>query len=604
MKRSRLTRLCALVFATVVLACTPYIQASAVIFDRNDLDDHRKRIYDVENGIYFVGGVNCDPNTANGTLITPDAAVTPAGAPPDDYTQVQYGGVTLNKRTVAMLETAKSVYGKSIPLTQGSYNAGGVAASAGTHDRGGAVDVAVNGASKEVMTPLIRALRIAGFAAWYRTVAEGNGTWSSAHIHAIAIGDKELSPGAASQVKSYFAGKNGLSGDGPDTSADIGRPIPDWAKQFGTASGASSAAATSTTSSTVCCPTGTGTGVTVDVGQIEGETGKKAFVFLVQNGLTADQAAGVIGNLMAESGGNTVKLDPKAVNPGSGAYGIAQWMGPRKTKLQALPNFDTIDVQIKYLWDELNGAYKSSVLDPIKSANRETATQIFLERFEVPCVVTQQRPDACLSYYNERIKNANTAYNAFSGLTGGAVASISSGSGCQNNSVNIDGYVWPLQIPNKADMYNGYKLPCTSRCHHDGTPAFDLANKGYSDPANVGTVVVAITSGKIDSIKVDTNNGGCSSIQFLGDDGYYYWYGHTLVNESTPPLGQHIEAGTPISKIGPPRCNNGGAAHLHIDRGSPKGKTGGSMCCRDEGFIQVMNNIYNKTPDSGGVSPL
>lgn len=41
--------------------------------------------------------------------------------------------------------------------------------------------------------------------------------------------------------------------------------------------------------------------------------------------LTPSQAAGIVGNLMAES-----KLNPSAVNPNGGAEGIAQWLGERK----------------------------------------------------------------------------------------------------------------------------------------------------------------------------------------------------------------------------------------------------------------------------------
>jgi hypothetical protein len=44
-----------------------------------------------------------------------------------------------------------------------------------------------------------------------------------AHIHAIAIGDQEMSPQAAQQVVWYKQGLNGLwpSGGGPDTGPDV-----------------------------------------------------------------------------------------------------------------------------------------------------------------------------------------------------------------------------------------------------------------------------------------------------------------------------------------------------------------------------------------------
>src|SRR5690606_37754794 len=52
-----------------------------------------------------------------------------------------FSGRTVNERTRDMLAAAEEILGFDIVVTQGSYNAGGVAASAGTHDGGGAVDI-------------------------------------------------------------------------------------------------------------------------------------------------------------------------------------------------------------------------------------------------------------------------------------------------------------------------------------------------------------------------------------------------------------------------------------------------------------------------------
>jgi hypothetical protein len=140
----------------------------------------------------------------------------------DDYKRIQFRGVKVNNRTKKMLEAAEKDFGKPFQLTQGSYNAGGVAASAGTHDGGGVVDISVGGMNPAAITKAVTALRKKNFAAWHRTPAQG----FSPHIHAVAIGDKELAPGAAQQVKDYKAGKNGLAGggkdDGPKVDAETG----------------------------------------------------------------------------------------------------------------------------------------------------------------------------------------------------------------------------------------------------------------------------------------------------------------------------------------------------------------------------------------------
>lgn len=122
-------------------------------------------------------------------------------------------GETVNGRTAAMLKAAGKKAGVDFDITQGSYNAGGVGASAGTHDGGGALDISVNNVKDK--TAAVKALRQVGFAAWERTPAQG----FDPHIHAIAVSDTDMSPEAQDQVGDYYTGKNGLasgaSDDGP-----------------------------------------------------------------------------------------------------------------------------------------------------------------------------------------------------------------------------------------------------------------------------------------------------------------------------------------------------------------------------------------------------
>lgn len=126
------------------------------------------------------------------------------------YDRVTWRGVRLNKRTRDALLWAEKKSGVRVDPSQGSYNAGGVAASAGTHDGGGAVDIRTRHLTRDQRVKLVRALKDAGFAAWYRTTAQG---FSGPHIHALAIGDKEMASGARNQVASFDAGRDGLRGN-------------------------------------------------------------------------------------------------------------------------------------------------------------------------------------------------------------------------------------------------------------------------------------------------------------------------------------------------------------------------------------------------------
>ena len=131
--------------------------------------------------------------------------------------RIAYRGVTTNTRTKAMLLAAEGIAGITVSLTQGGYNPGGVDASAGTHDGGGALDISVSGMSSTTRTKLLTALRKVGFAAWYRTPAQG----FDYHIHAMAISDPDLSSGAQHQTGDYYLGMNGLAGRGADDGPSV-----------------------------------------------------------------------------------------------------------------------------------------------------------------------------------------------------------------------------------------------------------------------------------------------------------------------------------------------------------------------------------------------
>lgn len=170
------------------------------------------------------------PSTATATIT---ATVEPLGCqrPPDDYARLKINGWTINQRTYTMLQHAAGLYGGEIDITgwaitQGSYHDNGTA-SFGTHLGGGAVDLSVM--RKNTWTilvadinPLVHALRLAGFAAWYRQPGELF-PGSPPHIHAIAIGDKELSQPAKDQLTGKFGYFRGYSG----VPISKGTPAPD-----------------------------------------------------------------------------------------------------------------------------------------------------------------------------------------------------------------------------------------------------------------------------------------------------------------------------------------------------------------------------------------
>lgn len=133
------------------------------------------------------------------------------------------GRTNVDALTIACVEHGEELGGHRHIVTKGSYQGAADANtdSAGTHARGGVVDLAWCGHDRCVW-----ALRMAGMAAWHRTPAQGR--WGH-HIHAVVVGHPLLSAAAAAQVDDYRAGRNGLRGHGPDDGPRITPiPLPVW----------------------------------------------------------------------------------------------------------------------------------------------------------------------------------------------------------------------------------------------------------------------------------------------------------------------------------------------------------------------------------------
>ena len=163
--------------------------------------------------------------------------MTAAGA----YAKVTVQGKTLDARTAGAFGWAQARFQRKYPnarieISQGSYNVGGVAASAGTHDGGGVLDCRTSNLTPPQRRWAVRCLKAAGFAAWFRD-------WpGNQHIHACLLGPgsgrshKTMSPLARAQCDDYLRGRNGLKDHAMDRtwrpdpqvrwSHKLGKPIP------------------------------------------------------------------------------------------------------------------------------------------------------------------------------------------------------------------------------------------------------------------------------------------------------------------------------------------------------------------------------------------
>jgi hypothetical protein len=137
----------------------------------------------------------------------------------------------------------------------------------------------------------------------------------------------------------------------------------------------------------------------------------QVYNFLIGQGLTPTQAAGLMGNLKAEAhfepklvqyghtncrGEKSVAGQPSSmcdtlVVDGNTGYGIAQWTsaGRQQNLLDFAASKSTIagdlGVQLGFLWQELSTGLNKNVLTPLKAtSDLREATDIVLRHFECP----------------------------------------------------------------------------------------------------------------------------------------------------------------------------------------------------------------------------
>jgi hypothetical protein len=114
--------------------------------------------------------------------------------------------------------------------------------------------------------------------------------------------------------------------------------------------------------------------------------------YLIQNGFTDEQAAGVMGNLRQEHGFQT------------SGDGLAQWMGSRKAKLMRMDNPHSLATQLHFLVKvELEGGYAHVKKLLQKCETIEEATTVFCNRYERPGIPAM----------GKRIAYARAVYNAY-----------------------------------------------------------------------------------------------------------------------------------------------------------------------------------------------
>ncbi len=292
--------------------------------------------------------------------------------------------------------------------------------------------------------------------------------------------------------------------------------------------------------STGCAPCTTTASVPID-----GENPKIMFQHLLNIGLAPHQAAGVVGNAMAESGPN---IDPTIVSP-SGYRGIFQWdkshRWPRLVEWAKGEGLDplTLDAQLRFSIVE---AEQRGDIEGLKQQQDYQHATWYWGRFYEVAVIggsTSKTPLTNVQHLDKRTAYALSALNQYGSLQGEASSAETCNGGGSGSMVGD--LAWPVDVKYWNENPNWFTKP-----HHD-YPASDI-------PVATGTPVYSMTSGT-----ARKSGGACGagvSVDMPG--GITFNYCHGIPGSEKITNGQQVKAGQQIFTSD--NTGNSSGPHLHI----------------------------------------
>ena len=307
--------------------------------------------------------------------------------------------------------------------------------------------------------------------------------------------------------------------------------------------------------------------------------------------LNEAQAAGIVGNMVAESGVENAR--PQGTKPGVKGplvvdgvtgYGIVQWTAINRQ--QALADFATaegadlneplsMDIEYQFFIKELLGDFKT-VYDQIRDTDDvKEASTIFMQQYERPAGYNTE------SKINERYELSKQIYDKLVGgegtetETGEDELSVLDAAGniIKGVGAGILGAIAAINYAHKLEYTPSSGFRTHARPNHDGIDYH--ASKGTPVVLAQGGKVTRINTGCGDSHDaagkpVDPNCGGGwgNFVQIKFADGAFCTFGHfTTVGVSS---GGDVKAGTVIGTVGDTGHSYG--AHLHFEYTAPGSK--------------------------------
>lgn len=126
----------------------------------------------------------------------------------------------------------------------------------------------------------------------------------------------------------------------------------------------------------------------------------KTLDFFIQNGYSREVACGIIGNMMVETSGTSLSLNPTIYSPGRSHYGLCQWY----LKYKPFMANTTFEKQLEYLLSDIPVEFKTfgkcykkgfTVEDFLAVTSAEDAAEIFAKVYERPGAGTYTKRRQC-----------------------------------------------------------------------------------------------------------------------------------------------------------------------------------------------------------------
>lgn len=300
---------------------------------------------------------------------------------------------------------------------------------------------------------------------------------------------------------------------------------------------------------------------------------EKIYNYFTGKGLSPEQAAGIIGNIDVESGGDPENLqdpagrtkEPANVEVG---WGLIQWTPGKKiigllstAGINSPPH--TLEAQLELIWWHMNNVSPTGVQNMYAQFKNITDVSKATIEFE------DKVEGAGVPNIDTRITRAKEALRRFGGGGSGSapVDSTTSGSECGSNEGGVasaNGFTFPLKTTQSALKNNSKGKWCyesKDNCHHDYEAA-DLM-------IPTGTTVIAAKPGRV--VSTHSGNQHPNNITIKSDDGKgLNYYTHLGANTVTLRNGAEVSGGDVLGRVGTSDDAMGTDPHLHFDMLPPR----------------------------------